>query len=251
VGDGRLKTYCIMVFGESPSMAYMEARTGVKRMCGKFTQMSSWQEVHAFSHPLAVKQPADQAVVSTPMRFANIMRLDAQGERVLVAMRWGFAGKGDRAPTRPRHMHARSETIDTLPTFRESFARARGILMVETFNEGEELPNGKTRQWVITPQDGEPIAIAVICDQWINGAETLETFIQVTVPANELISRITDRMPAILPRESWAAWLGETGASLAGIKALLQTFEDKGSWTMVEQAPGARTRRTTGQPTLF
>lgn len=27
--------------------------------------------------------------------------------------------------------------------------------MVHTFNEGEELPNGKTKQWVITPNDDE------------------------------------------------------------------------------------------------
>ncbi len=223
-------------------------------MCGKFTQMSSWQEVHAFSQPLIMKNPADEAVVSTPMRFANIMRLGATAARELVAMRWGFAGRDDPAPTRPKHMHARSETIDNRPTFADAFAHARGILMVDTFNEGEELPNGKTRQWVITPQDGQPIAIAVICEKWNNGSEVLETFIQVTTPANKLISRITDRMPAILPRESWATWLGETDASLADTKALLSTYEDNGSWTMAAQAPSSRSRRSllgNRQPTLF
>jgi putative SOS response-associated peptidase YedK len=109
--------------------------------------------------------------------------------------------------------------------------------MVHTFNEGEELPNGKTKQWVVTPQDGEPIAIAVICEEWHNGVETLETFVQVTTPANALISRITDRMPAILPRETWATWLGEMDAPLTEVKALLQTFEDGGNWVMTEQTP--------------
>ncbi len=152
------------------------------------------------------------------------------GERELVSMRWSFAGKDDATPARPKHMHARCETIDTKPTFANAFAHARGILMVHTFNEGEELPNGKTKQWVITPNDGQPIAIAVICERWNNGTETLDTFIQVTTPANALISRITDRMPAILPRDSWAAWLGETGASLADVKALLlRTFDDGGA----------------------
>lgn len=211
-------------------------------MCGKFTQMSSWQEVHAFSQPLVVKKPADEAVVSTPMRFANVMRLNATGARELVPMRWGFAGRDDAAPTRPKHMHARCETIDNRPTFAGAFADARGILMVHTFNEGEELPNGKTKQWVVTPQDGQPIAIAVICEKWNNGAEVLETFIQVTTPANDLISRITDRMPAILPRETWPAWLGETEASLSDVKALLRTFEDGGNWTMTEQPSNRRPR---------
>ena len=98
-------------------------------MCGKFTQLSSWDDVHAFSQPLTVS--TGEVVVSTPMRTANIMRLNANGEREMVQMRWGFAGKDDAAPTRPKHMHARSETIDTLPTFK----RACGILMVHTFND--------------------------------------------------------------------------------------------------------------------
>jgi putative SOS response-associated peptidase YedK len=211
-------------------------------MCGKFTQMSSWEEVHAFSQPLVVKSDADDVVVSTPMRFAKIMRLNAAGERELVSMRWGFAGKDDATPARPKHMHARSETIDTKPTFANAFTHARGILLVHTFNEGEELPSGKTKQWVITPKDGQPVAIAVICEEWNNGGETLPTFIQVTTSANALISRITDRMPAILPREAWAAWLGETEATPADVKALLRTFEDGGNWTMTEQEAARRPR---------
>jgi hypothetical protein len=155
-------------------------------MCGKFTQMASWQEVHAFSRPIVAGASPDEVIVATPMRFAKIMRLNASGERELVSMRWGFAGKDDATPSRPKHMHARGETIDKKPTFSHAFAHGRGILLVHTFNEGEELANGKTKQWVITPKDGQPIAIAVICEEWTNGEEKLLTFIQVTTPANAL-----------------------------------------------------------------
>ena len=229
-------------------------------MCGKFTQYASWSEVHAFSQPLVVK---DEVVVSTPMRFANIMRLrteergaargeshsPAQGQREMVPMRWGFAAKNHATPSRPKHMHARSETIDKLPTFKTSFEHQRGILMVHTFNEGEELPNGKTKQWVITPNDGKPIAIAVIYEEWTNGPEKLLTFIQVTTPANQLISRITDRMPAILQPADWSLWLGERDAPLGEVKAVLRTYEDAGSWTMTEQAPSKK--NAPHQPSLF
>ena len=219
-------------------------------MCGKFTQMRSWREVNAFSQPLVVK---DEVVVSTPMRLANIMRLNAQGEREMVPMRWGFAGKDDTAPTRPKHMHARCETIDTRPTFTQAVAHRRGILMAHTFNEGEELPSSKTKQWVVSPHDGQPIAIAVICETWRHGEETLETFVQVTTPANALISRITDRMPAILPRQTWPVWLGETDASLDQIKAVLTTFEDHGAWSMTEQPSSTRSRppKRHSQPDMF
>lgn len=213
-------------------------------MCGKFTQLYSWQEIHAFSRFLeGVEIAPDEVVVATPMRFASIMCLNAVGQRTMTQMRWGFSGKGDADPSRPKHMHARAETIDRLPTFARAFTRARGILMVATFNEGEELANGKTKQWVISPQNGRPIALAVICEQWRNGAATLDTFVQVTVPANTLIARITDRMPAVLPQDAWAAWLGEDDSSPEALQALLATYEDGGDWTMVPQSPNRKPSR--------
>jgi putative SOS response-associated peptidase YedK len=221
-------------------------------MCGKFTQHSSWQQVHAFSQPLVLKA-TDELVVSTPMRPAYIMRPSTRGEREMVPMRWGFSGVNDKTPSKPRHIHARSETVDTLRTFAQAFHEARGILMVATFNQGEEI-NGKTKQWVITPNDRLPIAIAVICEQWTNGADVLDTFVMLTTPPNPLIARITDRMPAILPREAWATWLGEMGETLDGVKALLRTFEDGGNWMMTPQQERHRSRmpqKTKAQGELF
>ncbi len=218
-------------------------------MCGKFTQMASWEEVVAFSQPLGALAADQLVVIATPMRFAKIMRLDAEGQRELVPMRWGFPQRATNHPARPKHMHARCETVDERPTFAESFRGRRGILMVETFNEGEELPGGKTKQWVIRPKDRKPIAIAVIFEEWMNDTdakdERLLTFVQVTTPANALISRITDRMPAILPQADWPAWLGETPAPLAEVKALLRTFEDGGNWEMTAQAGKQRPREST------
>jgi putative SOS response-associated peptidase YedK len=210
-------------------------------MCGKFTQHSSWQQIHSFSQPLVIKA-TDELLISTPMRLANIMRLGAAGEREMAPMRWGFAGRDDPNPSRPKQMHVRAETIDQRRTFAQSFATSRGILMVHTFNEGEELPNGKTKQWVVTPKDGQPIAIAVIFEEWNNGPESLLTFVMVTTPPNALIACITDRMPAILPREAWPKWLSETDAPLEDVKALLQTFDDGGSWTMEPQQPSTLPR---------
>jgi putative SOS response-associated peptidase YedK len=175
------------------------------------------------------------------MRPAYIMRLNQQGDREMVSMRWGFSGTNDKTPSKPRHIHARGETIYTLRTFAQAFHEARGILVVATFNEGEEI-NGRTKQWVITPNDRLPIAIAVICEQWTNGTDVLDTFVMVTTPPNTRIARITDRMPAILPREAWATWLGETDAALEDVKTLLHTFDDGGAWTMEPQQPSRSLR---------
>ena len=163
------------------------------------------------------------------------------------------ADKKAGAPDRPKHMHARCETIDQRPTFAEAFARRRGVLLTHTFNEGEELASGKTKQWTIRPRDGRPIAIAVIYEDWARvGAdgveETLSTFVMATTPANALIAPITDRMPAILPPETWPIWLGETGASLEEVKTLLTTYDDEGGWEMAPQEPKPRSRSKPSRP---
>lgn len=169
----------------------------------------------------------------------------------MAAMRWGFPETAAANPARPKHMHARAETVDAKPTFANAFRSGRGILMVHTFNEGEELPGGKTKQWVITPKDGQPVAIAVIFEEWLNGAEQLTVFVQVTTPANDLIAPVTDRMPAILPREAWPLWLGETDASPAEVKAALRTFDDRGTWSIAPQEPPPKGGKPKDQPSLF
>ena len=200
-------------------------------MCGRFTQQFSYAEVVYYSQ-LTSSHPSD-VVIATPMRDARVICLDANGDRASIPMRWGWPASGP--VDRPKHIHARAETIDTLPTFAESFRERRGILLVRDFNEGEETGARSKRQWVITPKDGQPLAIAVIWQSFTRGAVSTPMFVQATTPANTLITPITDRMPAILQPDDWEVWLGETRAPLDEVKALLRTFEDNGAWTMQPQ----------------
>ncbi|MGD0864343.1 MAG: SOS response-associated peptidase [Rhizomicrobium sp.] len=221
-------------------------------MCGKFTQMMSWRELHELSDFLRAGS-AGGIETATPMRMARVIRLDREGKRENVAMRWGFASLRSKTPQdRPEHIHARAETIDSLPTFRDAFAHSRGLLVVNNFNEGEEVTPKKTVQHTITPRDGKPVGIAVLWQAWTHRDEgELLTFAMVTTAANNLISRITDRMPAVIAPEQWATWLGETNATLDEVKALLVPFE--GDWDMQEQKkpPPPRPGKPNPQPGLF
>ncbi|MDE2135734.1 MAG: SOS response-associated peptidase family protein [Alphaproteobacteria bacterium] len=133
-------------------------------MCGKFTQMMSWQAVHDYSDFLGA---SDGPETVTPMRFASVLCRTDEGQREVKRMRWGFARRTVKDPTeRPEHIHARAETTDTKPTFRK---------------------------------DGKSLGIAVLWEGWINQNEDkLLTFVMVRVAANRLIGTITDRMPAVI-----------------------------------------------------
>ena len=190
-------------------------------MCGKFTQKHNWRELVRLSDIARGAEPESVETV-TPMRFAQVIALDNYGVRRSVSMRWGLIPPhAEDAKQAKPHIHARAETIDTKPTFRESFLNRRGLILVSTFNEGEEV-GSKTVQYVCTPKDGKHIAIAVIWDRWSDGGPSLLSFAMVTTPPCEIISTITDRMPALLEDSDWPKWLGEEPASVEELKAMLR-----------------------------
>jgi putative SOS response-associated peptidase YedK len=225
-------------------------------MCGKITQAVNWAEATTYEELVAALTD-DRVDIGTPMRLLRVIARDDAGTRRSVTMRWGLIPPWETDPTRiSGTIHARAETIDQKPSFKAAFAQRRGILPVRTFNEGRELPNGKTEQHVITPKDGQPLGIAVIWERWTSPqGSSLLTFAMVTVPPNKLIGTITDRMPAVLPPGRWAQWLGEEPASPEELKTLLKPQE--GDWDMAPQSPPPRPSRSPRpaepdpQPDLF
>jgi len=191
-------------------------------MCGKFTQMMSWGELVSLAEMIGAPPSATETV--TPMRFATVVRLGAEGRRETARMRWGFVpADAPDASAGTRFIHARAETIEQRPTFREAFFQRRGLVVVNTFNEGKEITPSKTEQYVVTLKSRAATAIAVIWERWsAPNAPPLETFAMVTVAANTMIGAITDRMPALIADEDWAKWLGEVPASVDELKAMLR-----------------------------
>jgi putative SOS response-associated peptidase YedK len=58
-------------------------------------------------------------------------------------------------------------------------------------------------------KDGSPFGLAGLWENWKNPntAEWERTFAIITVPSNELVGQIHDRMPAILEPNSYERWL--------------------------------------------
>ena len=220
-------------------------------MCGKFTQMMSWSTLVELAD-LQGSMHIDDVETVTPMRLASVIALDGEGRRKSVRMRWGLVPPGTKDPmTAKPHIHARAETLDSKLTFRGAFHRRRGLIVVSTFNEGREITPTKTEQHVLTPQDGKPIAIAVIWERWSERqGSSLLSFAMVTVPPNDLIGTITDRMPALIADEDWPKWLGEEPTTVEELKAMLHP-SSRALDMRVAQKPASRSKKDSGEPTLL
>ena len=59
-------------------------------------------------------------------------------------------------------------------------------------------------------KDGSPFGLAGLWENWRNPntGEWERSFAIITVPSNELVRQIHDRMPAIVTPESYDRWLG-------------------------------------------
>lgn len=224
-------------------------------MCGKFTYMATWAEVVAFSEPLIARPSNAPEETATPMRPAPVMHLDENGDRTATEMRWSFTRQRNGRDI-PDHIHARDDKLLSSKLWRPHVEARRGVLIVTSFNEGEQVPtykpdrvtptgNTKTVQWTVRPKDGSRLAIAVIYRQHETADGPVLEFVMCTTPANEGVSRFVvadpdKRMPAVLHEEDIPTWLGETSAPIEDIVARLRTYEDHDAWDMRPASPGSQ-----------
>lgn len=223
--------------------------------------MASWSEVvdfaEAFSTTAGNGGDNDRQVGFRVMANVAVIVFDREaGKRRVIPMRWGFPRRGNWRSPDP--IHARSETIDSKPTFAPAFQSGqRGIVLVKTFNEGKQVSPKVTEQYTITLGDEPAGAIAFLFDEFsiADLPEHLLACVMVTVPANDLIRTLTtehaesDRMPAFLAKDDWATWLGENGASPSEAKACLRTVEGI-TWKMSKEERAASRKEKRAKPTV-
>jgi len=130
------------------------------------------------------------------------------GRRRLRRLRWGLVPPWAKdVSIGPRLINARVETAADKPAFRNALRRRRCLVPADGFFEwvGER---GDKQPWHIRRKDGRPFAFAGIWETWRpKDGEPLRTFSLLTGEPNELVARIHDRMPCILARPDWDAWL--------------------------------------------
>ena len=133
------------------------------------------------------------------------------GARSLDLIKWGLIPhwcqdpKGGRKP-----INAKAETVARLPMFSDAYALRRCIVPVDGFFEWRAIKGARAKQpYAIAMKNGAPFGLAGLWENWRNPntGQWERSFAIITVPSNELVAQIHDRMPAILEPGSYDCWL--------------------------------------------
>lgn len=134
--------------------------------------------------------------------------------RVIEMCRWGLIPSWSTdASMGAKMINARSESLSEKSAFRKAFESRRCIVPVSGFYEWKQ--NVKRRKGdpplqpiYARPVDGEVFGLAGLWELWRPpGGELLKSFTIVTVPANDVLAKYHERMPAILTPDAQRIWL--------------------------------------------
>lgn len=179
-------------------------------MCGRFTQTHTWAEIAELYKLMDESAPSVFTSWNVaPTHNAGVIVMSAEGP-CFRPMRWGLVPFWAKDPSIGSTLiNARSETLAEKPAFQDALKSRRCVVPVSGFYEWQRLGKSK-RPFFIASADNEPLALAGLWERW----NDLLTFTIITVPANEKLSLVHNRMPAILSREDAHAWLSTGDTAL-------------------------------------
>ncbi|MFZ5477241.1 MAG: SOS response-associated peptidase [Myxococcota bacterium] len=194
-------------------------------MCGRYKLDTDWTEIVRV-HELDLCEPLD--VVPrwnvAPTKRMPVVCVDG-GRRVARMMHWGLLSPWSKFREAARTINARAETVATSRTFAAAFRERRALVPNTGFYEWRRDGDAKLPM-LLRPRHG-PLAFAGLWQSWWDPKyeKHVDTYTILTCPPNGTVAPIHDRMPVILPRDAWAAWLaGDTAPDV--LLALLRPCAD-------------------------
>ncbi|MCX6694662.1 MAG: SOS response-associated peptidase [Methanomicrobiales archaeon] len=132
------------------------------------------------------------------------------GEATLVTMRWGMVPPWarDHHGAEPI-INARVEGLSERPAFRDAYFHRRCIIPATGFFEWGNARSQKVPWYFRTGGDGI-LGLAGLFETRSTSNGDLPMCVIITVAANEVVTPVHPRMPAILPRTCEGRWLDPT-----------------------------------------
>jgi len=218
-------------------------------MCGRYAlsklpeELLAEFEIHSGSTQLPIL-PADWNIA--PTREIYIVKSESGSsesgnQRTLATASWGIIAPWSKdAPSALRSqsqaINARSESVDSKPTFKIAFRNRRCLIPADGYYEwATEMGPYKPKQpFYISHEEWETkrrsLAFAGIWDRWVApDGRVVDSAAIITRPAVGFLATVHSRMPTFLPQDRWDRWLDRSLNDVDGIRELMElTVPDLG-----------------------
>ena len=195
-------------------------------MCSRYSLTSPPEAVRAtFAYRDTPNFPARYNIA--PTQEIGVVCVDPDSTRRFRMMRWGLLPPFVRdLKAGPPMINARGEGIAAKSAFRRAFAERRCLVPADGFYEWTG-PKGARRPFLLRPRAGELIAFAGIWERWRdNEGGEIDSVAIITCDANATVAPLHDRMPVVLGREDFEAWLDCKGTGVTAAQKLLKPAPD-------------------------
>lgn len=190
-------------------------------MCGRLVLTSSYKE--------KIKDIFDRVEANEwqPPRYnitpgQKVPMLDQKQSALLQWSPWGHEKSSAADGGKSRLLiNARAESIERLPTFKESFKANRCIVFADGFYEWHRAGKQRPQPHFFEMKDHAILPLAGLL--FPNPDEGVDHCVIVTTEANSLMHSVHHRMPVIFSRASMITWL-RPESSPDTLKALLQPY---------------------------
>lgn len=182
-------------------------------MCGRYTISKTTEEIlERFNVLKEIIELTPNYNVAPSHMVPTILtdkNVEEPGARVLQVVKWGLVPfwVRDTRSHKP-FINTRVETVLEKPSFKSSLAKKRCIIPADGFYEWQTVDKKKQPMRIRLPGE-EIMGFAGLYDDWrsADGSVHLRTCAIITVPCNEIMAPIHNRMPAILTAEGEQVWL--------------------------------------------
>lgn len=192
-------------------------------MCGRFS-LATDQSILQEQFNLIFNEEIKYRYNIAPSQ--NIFVVGSNGhDRVGTSMRWGLVPLWSKdTKIGYKMINARAETLDEKISFKQPFLKKRCLILCDGFYEWKK--QGKEKQpFRFIMRDRRPFAFAGLWERWDKGEKPLYTCTIITTTPNELTEDIHDRMPVILPPETYDQWLDREFNDTEVLKSLLIPYK--------------------------
>jgi putative SOS response-associated peptidase YedK len=195
-------------------------------MCGRFVRKATLEEI-AEAFDLDVSGLDFELTPSYNVAPGQAVAAAVfDNGRKLKMFKWGlvpFWAKDEKIGY--KMINARAETVAAKPGFKQAFAKRRCIVVADGFYEWQHAGKAKVPHFVHFKNE-RPMGFAGLYERWKSpDGKALDTCAIITTSANALMRPIHDRMPVIIGRKDYGAWLDPDAKDSQQLLELLQPFD--------------------------